>query len=66
MEDCSPSPIIYHHGQLFAELGQEPRLNATLFLRKIGDLVPTTDAIPDPIHSRPSGVLTHVAMARLI
>jgi hypothetical protein len=51
MEDCSPSPIIYLHGQLFAELGQEPRLNATLFLRKIGDLVPTTDVIPDLIHS---------------
>ena len=36
------------HGQLFAELGQEPRLNATLFLRKIRDPVLTTDTVPDP------------------
>jgi hypothetical protein len=37
-----------HYGQVFAEPGQEPRLNATLFFRKIGDPVLTA---PDPIHS---------------
>jgi hypothetical protein len=39
-----------HHGQI-AEPGQEPRLNATLFFCKIGDLVLTTDVVPNLIHS---------------
>ena len=52
--DGGPLAITHHlthHDQLFIEPGQEPRLNATLFLRKIEDLVPTTDMEPDPIHS---------------
>jgi hypothetical protein len=53
--DEGPLAIARHltrHGRLFVEPGQEPRLNATLFLRKIGDPVPITDAVPNPIHSR--------------
>lgn len=55
-----------HHSQVFAKPGQEPKLNVALFFRKIGDLVPTVDSVPDPIHSRHSGVSTQVATTHLV
>jgi hypothetical protein len=65
--DGGPLAIARHltrHCQLFTEPGQEPRLNATLFFRKIGDPVLTMDAVPDPIHSRSSGMPIHAATTR--
>jgi hypothetical protein len=66
--DGGPLAIARHltrHGQLFTEPGQEPRLNATLFFRKIGDPVPTMDVVPDLIRSRSSGMPIHAATTRL-
>jgi hypothetical protein len=54
------------HGQLFTKPSHEPRFNATLFLCKIRDPIPTTDTTPDSIDSQHSGVSTHAAMTHPI
>ena len=67
--DGGPHAIACHltrHAWHFVQPGQEPRLNTTLFLRKIRDSIPKTDMVPDLIHSQTSGVPTHAATTRPI
>jgi hypothetical protein len=67
--DGGPVAIAHHltrYAQLLAKPDKEHSLNATLFLRKIRDLVPMADTTPDPILSRFSGAPMHAAMTRQI